>query len=81
MKKVKYTAYYQPSGHPEYTKSGFNSRKEAEEYIISYNCKDCKPEGMASSCSAEWLIMTDKDYEGAENHMDLLLAGGYKRIK
>tara|TARA_Y100000034_G_C6674161_1_gene296125 strand:+ start:187 stop:510 length:324 start_codon:yes stop_codon:yes gene_type:complete len=33
-----------------------------------------------TSCGAEWLIMTDEDYEKAETTKDLFVAGGLKRI-
>ena len=75
-----FVAYYQPTSKEEHSRI-CKTKKEAEKYIISKCCKDCKKEGMASACAAEWLIIPYSKYLKAENHFDLMKAAGYKQIK
>jgi hypothetical protein len=77
MKKL-FTAVYMPDS--KLTRQGFKTKKEAEKYITSRNCNMCVDDGMGSSCAAEWLIVSDSDYEKSENLGDLFDAAGFKRI-
>ena len=58
----------------------FNTKKQAEDYIISQNCSLCKGEGLSSRCAMEWLILKNKDYKKCKNIDDIFEAGGYKEI-
>jgi excinuclease UvrABC ATPase subunit len=59
----------------------FDTKKQAEDYVISQNCSMCKGEGLKSACAAEWFIMKTKDFKNSECIEDLFKAAGYKRIK
>lgn len=78
--KTYWVAYYQPAGHPNWTKL-YKTKKETEKYIVSQCCPSCKNDGMDSACASEWLVIRYDKYLKAHNHFQLMRAAGWKRIK
>ena len=77
----KWTAYYSPSTDDEDPTKEFDTKKEAEDYVISFNCPMCKEEGLGSTCACEWEILKSKDLAKCKNFRDILKASGWKEIK
>lgn len=77
----KWTAYYSPAINRKDPTKDFNTKKEAEDYIISRNCDMCKKDGLESMCAAEWEIIKSKDLAKCKNFGDILKATGWKEIK
>lgn len=94
---IDYTALYLPAlptGSPNPTKTGFETKDVAWEYVFSRMCSSCKEErervlkseatdecgSNAPACSAEWLVLTTSDLETCEGWDDLMNAVGAELI-
>jgi len=81
MKKTKeikkWTAYYTPRGR----KKEFDTKKQAEDYVISRNCDMCKGEGLGSMCACEWEILKSKELSKCKSLNDIFKASGWKEMK
>ena len=70
-----FTAVYLPDSN--LTRQGFASEDSAERYIISRNCRMCADDGVNSACAAEWLVVSDDEYNKSTGIEDLFKAAGF----
>lgn len=73
-----------PSGRPDPSKDGFTTQEDAEKYIDTQVCEDCRrahlePDGF-DPCYCEWLIAPTVQVEAAESMEDLFEAAGWKKV-